>query len=160
MAMELIMRLDPSGQALVPVDTAQAQELEELQLVGGEFKVKVTQVRNPGFHRKGMAMFRFLFNLWEPVLRDGERNGAPVAKDFDAFRGNLTISAGFYKQVFNLEGGFELIPQPLKWSSMDNIKFERVYSEVLNVGLEMIGKAGHITPEQADAAINHLLGFA
>lgn len=160
MAVELVMRLDLSGQALVPVDLAQAEELEELQLVGGEFKVKVTQVRNLGFHKKGMALFRFLYNLWEPVLRDKERNGAPVAKNFDAFRGNLTISAGFYKQVFNLEGGFELIPLSLNWGAMDNIKFSRVYNRVLDVGLEMIGKAGHITREQANAAIDHLLGFA
>lgn len=158
MAIELYMRLDPSGQALVPTDLAQAQELEELQEVGGIFKVKVMQPRNPGFHRKGMALFRFLFNLWEPRLDCNP--GVPVAKHFDAFRGNLTIKAGFYKQVFNLEGGFELIPVELKWDAMDNIKFARVYSAVLNVGLEMIGKADHITPEQADAAINHLLGFA
>jgi hypothetical protein len=103
-------------------------------------------------------MFRFLFNLWNPTLE--VYPGAPVAKDFDAFRGNLVIAAGFYKQVFNLEGGFELIPLELKFDSMDNVKFARVYSAILNVGLEMIGRAGHITPEQADAAINHLLGFA
>lgn len=158
MAVEIFMRLDPSGQALVPVDIAQAQELEELQQVGGVFKVKVTQPRSNGFHRKGMAMFRFLFNLWDPKLQ--VYPGAPVAKDFDAFRGNLVIAAGFHKQVFNLEGGFELIPQELKWDSMDNVKFSRVYNRVLDVGLEMIGRANHLTREQAEAAINHLLGFA
>lgn len=152
------MKLAPGGQALVPTDIAQAEQLAELQEVGGIFKVKVTQVRNPGFHRKAFAMFRFLFNLWEPTLE--VYPGAPVAKDFDAFRGNLVIAAGFYKQVFNLEGGFEMIPQELKWGSMDNVKFARVYSAVLNVGLELIGRADHITPEQADHAINHLLGFA
>lgn len=157
MAVDLIMRLDPTGTGLVPVDHVQAEQLAELQEIGGEFKVVVTQPRNPGFHRKGMALFRFLFNLWEPVLDYDP--GAPVAKHFDAFRGNLTIKAGFYKQVFNLEGGFELIPAELKWGSMDNVKFARVYSAVLNVGLEMVGKADHITPEQAEAAINHLLGF-
>lgn len=159
--MELIMQLDPSRTALVPVDAAQAEQFASLQEVGGEFKVKVTQPRNPRFHRKGMAMFRFLFNLWEPVLaRPEELGDVPVAKDFDAFRGNLLIAAGFYKQVFNLEGGFELIPAELKFGSMDNVKFARVYNCVLDVGLEMIGKAGHITHEQADHAINHLLGFA
>lgn len=159
MAIELLMRLDPSGQALVPTDIAQAEMLEELQELGGEFKVAITQPRNPGFHKKGMAMFRFLFNLWEPRL--DAPAGAPVKKDFDAFRGDLTISAGFYRQVFSLQGNtFELIPESLNWGSMDNVKFAKVYNAVLNKGLEMIGKAGHITPQQADAAINHLLGFA
>lgn len=158
MSVELFMRLDPSGQALVPVDAAQAGALEELQEVGGMFKVVVSQPRNPGFHRKAMAMFRFLFNLWEPRLEYDP--GTPVAKHFDAFRGNLTIKAGFYRQVFNVEGGFELIPQELKWGSMDNVKFAKVYSQVLNVGIDMIGKAGHLTPQQADHAIDHLLGFA
>jgi hypothetical protein len=157
MALDLVMTLDPSGSVLIPADRASFDAMEELQGLGGELKVKVTQARNPGFHRKGMAMFRFLFNLWEPTLEVVP--GAPVAKHFDAFRGNLTIAAGFYRQVFNLEGGFELIPDSLNWGSMDNVKFAKVYNRVLDVGLEMIGKADHITHDQAEAAINHLLGF-
>lgn len=158
MAVELTMRLDPSGIALIAADPTDADAMLELLEAGGLFKVKVTQPRNAGFHRKGMAMMRFLFNLWEPRL--DVVPGAPVAKHFNAFRGNLTIAAGFYKQVFNLEGGFELIPESLNWDRMDNIKFAKVYNRVLEVGLEMIGKADHLTRDQAEAAINHLLGFA
>lgn len=161
MAVDLLMRLDPGGFALVPVDRAQAEAMGELQGLGGILKVKITQARNLGFHRKGMALFRFLYNLWEPVLASPEDlNGVPVAKDFEHFRGNVTIAAGYYRQVFTLSGGFVLEPLSLNWGSMDNVEFARVYNRVLDVGLEMIGKSGHLTREQAEQAIDQLLGFA
>lgn len=158
MAVELLMRLDPSGAGLVPATPQEEQTMLDLAQVGGLFRVLVKQDRTNKFHRKGMALFRFLFNLWEPVVDTA--NGAPIAKDFDAFRGNLTIKAGYYTQVFNLDGGFELKPVSINWKAMDNIQFSQVYSHVIDVGLQMLGKADHLTPDEVDAAVAELLRFA
>lgn len=157
MAVDLFVRLDPSGCALLPANALEAEAMCELLQVGGEFKAVLTQPRNPGFHRKGMALMRYLFNLWEPVSE--KQAGVPLRKDFDVFRDGLTVRAGFYTQVFNVDGGFQLKADSLSWGAMDNIKFERVFSRVIDVGIEMVGGAKHLTHEGIEQAIDHLVRF-
>ncbi len=154
MAVELLMRLDQSG-ALVPANDLEAQAMQPLEKTKGVLKVKVTQSRATLFHRKGMGLFRYLFNLWEPG--DFTVDGVPVQKDYESFRESLTIQAGFFKQVFLPGGGFELRAESLAWTNMDNIRFTQVYNAVIDQGIRLIGGARHLTREQIDEEITRLL---
>lgn len=155
---EVLMRVHPSGTALVPATDQEAEQIEALRSLGGVLKVKVTQDRTNRFHRKAMALFRYLFQLWEPA--DMADHGVPVQKDFESFRKNLTIRAGFYRQVFDLKGGFVLEAESLNWRSMDNTRFNEVYGRIIDVALDMLGYQQALTPEQVDIAVERVLSFA
>ena len=157
MALELLMLFDRRSNALVPADSGEAQAIAELEHSPGVLKVRVTQSRTNKFHRKGMGLFRFLFNLWEPA--DMVAAGIPVKKDFDSFRENLTIQAGFFRQVFRVDGGFEIKAESLAWGSMDQTRFSAVFNAVIDVGLRLLPNMATMSREQVDAGVEELLRF-
>lgn len=160
MALELAMRVHPTGTGLVPATEAELAVLADLasRSRGAVLKVRISKPRQTAFHNKGMALFRYLFELWEPA--GDSVDGVPVAKDFDAFRKDLTIAAGYYRQVFLPSGGFTLEAKSLAWGAMDGEEFDRVYSRVIDVGLRMLGKADHLSRAQVDNAVERLVHFA
>ena len=89
-----IMLVKTPGGALAPVD-AEAREMVDKLKLGQGIQASVRRARNVRFHRKGMALFRLAYDVWEP-LTPLEYKGLPVAKDFERFRKDMTILAGFY----------------------------------------------------------------
>lgn len=156
--MLLSMQLHPSHTALVPTDENEAAVLERLREVGGRFRVMVRQQRNSGFHRKAMALMRYLHQQWEP--QDHTDDGVPVQRDFDAFRRNLVIQAGYFEQVFRADGSFTLEAKSLNFDAMDNVQFAAVYGRLIDVGIRLVGGCGGMSPEQVDIAVDRVLAFA
>jgi hypothetical protein len=156
--MLIVMQLHPSGTALVPADEQEAAALERLREVGGRFRVKVRQQRNSGFHRKAMALMRYLHQQWEP--QEHTDDGVPVQRDFDAFRRNLLIQAGYFTQVFRPDGSFTLEARSLNFDAMDNVQFSEVYARLIDVGVRLVGACGGMKPEQVDMAVDRVLAFA
>jgi len=101
--------------ALIPMDPETASYLTKLKngaTLTGEFK----RARNPRFHRKAFALLSYAYQCWEPPHNDV----TPARKDFDAFRRQLTILAGYYDVVYKIDGKFEVIAKSLKYSAMDD----------------------------------------
>jgi hypothetical protein len=108
-----------------------------MQAEEGElFEVKTRFMRNPRFHRKMFALFKLGFDSWEPDRVRQRYKGMPVQKNFDRFRKDVTIAAGFYDQTFSLKGKMELEAISLSFANMDDAEFEKVYSAVLDVLLQ------------------------
>lgn len=153
---ELALTKTSSG-ALIPADQETAEFIAKLKLgagLRGDFK----RMRNPRFHRKGMALFRLAFDAWDaPKL---EYKGQQVAKSFERFRHDLTILAGHYTSTVNLRGEVRLEAKSLSFGSMDDTEFEAVYKDVLTVIWERIlaGK-GYVSPEAVDNVVEKLSGF-
>ncbi len=156
--MLVVMQLHPSHTALIPADEQEAAVLERLRNVGGRFRVLIRQQRNSGFHRKAMALMRYLHQQWEPA--DQTDDGVPVQRDFDAFRRNLLIQAGYFTQVFRGDGTFTLEATSLNFDAMDNVKFAEVYGRLIDVGIRLVGGCGGMSPEQVDIAVDRVLAFA
>ena len=81
-------------------------------------------------------LFNTAFEYWEP----GELNtkyGVPE-KNFDNFRKNVTIMAGFYECVYNVDGTFKVMAKSISFGEMDNDEREQVYQKVLTVITERI----------------------
>lgn len=89
--------------------------------------------RNPAFHRKAFAMFNFAFHHWDAPQHPG------VAVDFDSFRRQLVIAAGYGKATASLDGQSVRMEAPsLAYDAMDQAEFEKVYEacvEVLSRGV-------------------------
>ena len=123
-----IMLVKTPGGALAPVD-AEAREMVDKLKLGQGIQASVRRARNVRFHRKGMALFRLAYDVWEP-LTPLEYKGLPVAKDFERFRKDMTILAGFYKAVYNARGEVRLEAESLRFSSMSEERFEEVFNAV------------------------------
>lgn len=147
----------PSG-ALAPADEA-ARELVGKLKTGQWVRATVRRARNVRFHRKAFALFKLAFDAWEPVT-PLEYKGMPVAKDFDRFRKDMTILAGFYKPVFNAHGEIRLEPESLSFSAMDENRFETVFKAVLNaVWDRVLRAAGYASKADVERVINELMRF-
>ena len=118
--------------------------------IHGDFKKR----RNVQFHRKGMALLNFLFDLWEPG-EISNKYGKPE-KNFDRFRKDLTILAGFYTQTIRLNGDIRTEAKSISFSSMDEDTFADWYSKIVDIGLKHI-ITGYDKAE-VDRVVDELIG--
>ena len=143
--------------ALAPADSETAAFLARLKL-GQGLRAEVKRARNILFHRRMFALLNFAFDLWDcPAL---EYQGQLVAKNFDRFRKDITILAGFFDTVTNLRGEVRLEAKSLAFHNMGEEEFERVYKAVLGVVWDSILRSkGYECREKVDAIVHELLRF-
>ena len=109
------------------------------RLEAGELvKVSLKIERNGKFHRKFFALLNVGFEAWDPGRKHKQHKGMPVAKNFEQFREDVTILAGFYEQTFDLRGHMKVKAKSISFASMDQQEFERVYSAVADVLLQHV----------------------
>jgi len=115
---------------LIPADERSRTWFQKLKLgeaVHADFK----RVRNYRFLKKYFALLNLAFDQWEP----GEVNskfGRPE-KNFDRFRADLTILAGYYESTIRLDGSVRIEPKSISFSKMSEEDFERLYSATITV---------------------------
>jgi hypothetical protein len=155
--MRVEMLKSPSG-ALVPASEEAGDMLRKIK-AGSPVFVEVKRIRNYKFLKKAFALFKLAFDVWEPV-EPLEYKGVPVAKDFDRFRKDITIMAGFYKAVYNARGELRLEADSLSFASMDEDRFEQVFRAVLTVVWNRVMRhAGYESPEDVERVVNELMRF-
>lgn len=133
---------------------ANETDLERLQRFknGETYVAEIKLTRNPAFHRKVMAFFGFCFAHW-CANRAGIEH-MDEHSQFDRFRKDLTILAGFYVQTVRLNGEIRTEAESLAYASMDQEKFERVYKALINAAIK------HVFAGTTDPAIlNRLQSF-
>lgn len=130
------------------------------ELEAGEFfRLTYKRERNPKFHRKLFAMLKLAFDAWEP--EKGRKRltykGAPIEKDFDQFRRDMLIRAGFYVAKYDAKGRVMLEAQSISFANMDDERFAEVYEAVLKVCLTDI--LTNYTRADADRVIEEMQRF-
>lgn len=125
---------------------------------GEVLKLSFKKIRNGKYHRKFFALLNFAFDAWEPGRQHKSYKGMPVAKNFERFRKDVVIQAGFYEQTFDLDGRMRLEAQSISFANMDDLEFEKVYSAVADVILQkvLITYQGR---EELDKVIQEVMGF-
>lgn len=142
----------PNG--YIPADDAQAECLRRHK-TGKLYRMEFKEVRNGKFLRKFFAMLNVGFDAFEPGGK--EWKGEPVAKNFDRFRKDCTILAGFYEATYDINGGVKLEAKSIAFGNMDEDEFERVYSAVADVLLSRVLK--NYTRADLDRVVDQILGF-
>jgi hypothetical protein len=140
---------------LVPHDEAAAafiQKMKAGELTHADFK----RVRNYKFHKKYFALLDFAFEQWEP-RGNLTYKGMPVAKNKDRFRKDLIILAGFYESTVNIRSEVRLEAKSISFAQMDEIEFEALYNETINVILQRV--LTKYTRDDLDAVVERLLRF-
>jgi hypothetical protein len=150
----IVLTKTPGG-ALVPVDQDGIERVAKMK-VGDGVKCSIAKYNNLQFHRKMFALANLAYDAWEP--EEKEHKGIPITKNFDQFREDITILAGFYETRVRLNGEVRFIAKSWSFGSMDDFEKERLYNSIINVVLSRI--LTKYTRDDLDNVVNQILAFA
>jgi len=149
-----IVLMKTAGGVLAPVDQAGIDYLQKLK-VGAGVSVTIKRHNNVKYHRKLFALANYAFDCWEPQAI--EHRGQVVEKQFDQFRDDITILAGFYSTRVRLDGTVRLIADSWSFAKMDDDKKEALFNGIINAVLKHILTKS--TREDIDNIIENLLRY-
>lgn len=121
-------------------------------------QVEVEIPRNPKFLRKFFALLKVGFDAWEPARKHKTYKGKPITKNFERFRSDVLILAGFYEQTFDLKGRMCVEAKSISFANMEEPEFEKVYSAVADVLLREV-LTRYKGREELDSVVNEILSF-
>lgn len=146
---------------LVPGDEATREWFSKIRM-GATVLADARQLRNGAFHRKYFALLWMAYEYWAESVKTLEYKGEPVLPEFDRFRKDVIISSGFYHAVVNLKGEVRIEPDSLKWSSMSEDTFGKLYEATIRVLLKRVFN-GKICPtwseDQLRSVVEQILEF-
>lgn len=125
---------------------------------GEMVEIKTVQKRNSKFHRKFFALLNVGYEAWDPGRKHKTHKGLPVAKNFEQFREDVTILAGYYEQTFRIDGAMKLKARSISFANMEQPEFEELYSAVADVLLEHV-LSNYANRAQLDEVVNKVMGF-
>src|SRR5882757_31706 len=88
---------------LLPGDEATREWFSKVKL-GAIVHADMRQMRNGAFFRKYWALLNLGYDYWSDSVQTLEYKGEPVLPEFERFRKDVIIVAGFYHSVVNLKG--------------------------------------------------------
>lgn len=121
-----------AGGVLLPANDHEAQRLNKFK-TGELYEVEIKLTRNPAFHRKMFAFFNFCFQYWR-----GDNEFQDEIAQFDKFRKDLTMLAGYRNNVFNMRGELRVEPESLSFASMDQERFEQCYNAMIQAAIRNV----------------------
>ena len=135
-------------------------ELARRFKVGAVYRMDLSEMRNGDFFRKWFTLVRVAFGAWSDGLPFHEYHGAQVLPDFERFRKDLTIMAGFCRPVWGADGELRLEAESLQWSKMSEARFEKLYSATIDAILAKILPGRGLTPESLRDWAERVMTFA
>ncbi|NOR68524.1 MAG: DUF1367 family protein [Methylomarinum sp.] len=114
---------------LVAIDDLGVELLRKIKR-GDVIEVSVVRKRNYQFHKKLFSLLNYAFENWEH--EEVFYKGALVEDNFDVFRENVLIMAGYGYPIVNLKGEVRYIAKSISFASMTQDVFDELYSAVIN----------------------------
>ena len=128
--MKYTMIKHPGG-SFSPIDDMEAEALSNLP--NASYEVEIKRSRNPAFHGKMFAFLGFCFAHWKSDREFMDEKG-----QFDVFRKNLTVLAGFYNEYYTIGDTVRIEAKSLSYSNMDQAEFEQCYNALISVAIRKI----------------------
>lgn len=144
---------------LVPADDETRQWFGKLRM-GAAVAARVSQTRNPLFHRKMFALMQLAFEHWSDTAPAVQFRGETVRPDFERFRKDVTILAGKFHTVVNIKGELRIEADSLAYGKMNNEEFEQLYSSILGVLMTRVFTGPQWTEQKVRDVVDELAGFA
>lgn len=151
---ELVLVKHQSG-LMLPENQETKDFIDKLKhgvLIRADFK----KMRNPKFHRLYFALLNFAFEQWEPEQQTYKDQ--IVEKNFDRFRADIAILAGFGFATYNIRGEMRMEAKSISFASMGESEFSALYEKTITVIMKRILK--NYTRSDLDNVVNQLLNFA
>ena len=148
------VNLIKQGQVLIPITPSDEDKLSSIK--NGQFlEADIKQKRNILFHRKFFAMLNIGFEAFEPDQKDYK--GQIAVKNFDRFRKDVIILAGFYDATYDIQGNLKLEAKSISFGKMEDDEFNKVYNACCNVLLQKV--LHNYTREDLDSVVEQLTRF-
>ncbi|MDO9530366.1 MAG: DUF1367 family protein [Syntrophales bacterium] len=141
---------------LIPADKeteAWYNKIKSGEVVSSDFK----KTRNYQFLKKWFALLNVGFDNWNP----GEVNsnyGIPE-KNFERFREDVTILAGYFHTVVRLDSSVRIEAKSVAFSNMTEEEFSALYNKTINVLLKRVYNST-LTKEELENIVNQYMAFA
>lgn len=151
-----------SAHGLIPA-TEEATDWLRKKKLGATIVVEPHEMRNGAFFRKWWALVKLGYDYWSEGAATIEYKGQAVLPEFERFRKDVTIMAGFYRPVVNLKGELRIEPESLQWAKMTEERFAQLYDATIQVMLQRVFN-GKVCKEWTEAELRsvaeQILGFA
>ena len=115
---------------------------------GELYSVEVKHTRNYQFHRKVFTFLNFCFEHWTC-----DREFLNVNAQFNRFRNQLTVLAGYYVELYNINGEVRVEAKSISYAGMDQEEFEAFYNALINAALK------HVFKTTDENTYNQLISF-
>lgn len=155
--MEIVLTKLANG-TLAPASEADAELLKKVKR-GAGVRVQLTQMRNYRFRRKWFALVGYAFEMWSDISGPIEYRGQQVQPNFDRFRKDLTILAGYHNVVFNVRGEFRLEAKSISFGQMTEEEFEKLYSATIQAILTKILSGSGLSEEKLRNYVDQVMSF-
>ena len=139
---------------LVPASDETREFIRKKKLgtgISGEFK----QIRNYPFLKKYMALMNIGYDAFEPEI--AEYKGQVVEKNFDRFRHDITIMAGYYTFTTDINGEVKAVAKSISFGNMSEEEFSALYSKTIDVLLRKV-LTGY-TKDDLENVVDQVIGF-
>lgn len=143
---------------LVPA-TRDAQERLTKIPAGGAVHVDIKEERNALFFNKWHSLVRYAFNLWSERCAPREYKGKPITANYDRFRKDITILAGFFRPVYAVDGEFRLEAESIAFGRMSEERFDQLYSATIDVILNKVIPDLELTAADLEQAVAETLNY-
>jgi hypothetical protein len=155
--MEALLTRTPQG-SFIPWGDEEAAKLGKIK-AGAAVRAKIVQMRNPRFFKKWWVLAKFAFDIWSDTMPMMQWRGQPVRPEFDKFRQDLTIMAGYYRPVWNIKGEMRVEAESLRWDKMDETTFEALFSATIQAILTKVLSRPDLTEEKVRQYVDGVLRF-
>jgi len=139
---------------LIPDDQESAAYLFQCKQ-GSVLAADVKKPRNYEFHKKYFSLLNYAYDCFEI---DVEYKGQKIEKNFDRFREDIQILAGYGEPTYNLKGEVRYKSKSISFGSMSEVDFDKLYSNVINVILKHIFK--NYTRDDLERVVEDVLRYA
>lgn len=141
-----VVHLRRVPQGFVP-DTDEDWQACQRFKVGMVAKADVVNPRNLPFFRKWFALVKVGFGLWEETGVVAIYKGEEIRPNFDRFRKDVTILAGYHHAVVNINGELRLEADSIAFGNMDEDTFQKLYNATLATIVQKVMR-GRISEER------------
>lgn len=122
------------GGALTPATDMDVEKMKRFKN-HEMFQIEIKNERNWEFHKKVILFFIFCFEYWV-----SDNNYTDESTDFDEFRYELTILAGFRTVIWKINGTFEYKAKSISYAKMEQEEFERLYNALIQASMNTLFK--------------------
>lgn len=116
--------------------------------------------RNLAFHKKWFALVKYAFDVWTEHAPPMTMLGHRAQPNFDVFRKNLTVLAGFYEPVYQLDGTLRLEAKSIAWNRMEEPEFAQLYDKTIDAIIDNVAGMQGMTVQQVKEVVDETLRFA
>lgn len=137
-------------------DEDQAAELRKLLRYGQPVEIEIRIGDDNQLRRRWFKLLKFAFQYWDPPALS---NGIVPRPNFERFRKQITIMAGFYRERYHPDGSVTVEAQSTAVGEMSAEDFAVLYRETNQILIDRVLAAKGFTQEQIDRAVDQLLRY-